>query len=78
MVTDGIQDFALSFEKAENDIMKEKPKDPKSSLFDKSLLKSIIVSGTYIGLIVFAVWYFLINNLHLNGFNGIYSKYSCI
>ena len=66
MVTDGIQDFALSFEKAEDDIMKEKPKDPKSSLFDKSLLKSIIISGTYIGIIVFIVWYFLINCLHMN------------
>ena len=61
VVTDGIQDFALSFEKAENNIMNEKPKDPKESIFDKSLLKEIMVSGTIIGLVVFWVWYYLIN-----------------
>ena len=60
VVTDGIQDFALSFERAEHDIMKEKPRSPKESLFDKSLLEEVIVSGIGIGLIVFALWYYLI------------------
>ena len=60
VVTDGIQDFALSFEKAENGIMKEKPRDPKEPLFDKNLFQSIIVSGLTIGIIVFVLWYFLI------------------
>ena len=66
VVTDGIQDFALSFERAENDIMKEKPRDPKESLFDKTILEEIIVAGTIIGLIVFAVWYYLIKVAHMN------------
>lgn len=61
VVTDGIQDFALSFEKAEKGIMKEKPRDPKSSLFDKELISEILVSGISIGLIVFGLWYYLIN-----------------
>ena len=61
VVTDGIQDFALSFEKAENNIMNEKPKSPKTSLFDKKLLTNILFSGLVIGLIVFVVWYYLIN-----------------
>ena len=60
VVTDGIQDFALSFEKAENNIMKEKPRNPKEPLFDKSLFQSIAISGLLIGLIVFSVWYYLI------------------
>ena len=60
VVTDGIQDFALSFEKAEKDIMKEPPRDPKESLFDKELYTEILVSGVSIGLIVFAVWFYLI------------------
>ena len=66
VVTDGIQDFALSFERAENDIMKEKPRDPKESLFDKTILEEIIVAGTMIGLIVFAVWYYLIKVAHMD------------
>ena len=66
VVTDGIQDFALSFEKAENNIMNQKSKDPASSLFDKSLFANVLISGTFIGLIVFIVWYYLINVLYMN------------
>ena len=65
VVTDGIQDFALSFEKAEKDIMKEKPRDPKESLFDKDLFKEIIISGVSIGFIVFGLWYYLLNIVHM-------------
>ena len=61
VVTDGIQDFALSFEKAEKGIMKEPPRDPKSSLFDKELITEIAISGLTIGLLVFGLWYYLIN-----------------
>ena len=66
VVTDGIQDFALSFEKAEDNIMKEKPKDPEESLFDKHLLKEILVSGSVIGLLVFVCWYYLIQVVHMD------------
>ena len=61
VVTDGIQDISLSFEQAENDIMKEKPRNPKESLFDKMLYNEILISGISIGLIVFIVWFYLIN-----------------
>ena len=61
VVTDGLQDIALSFEKAEKNIMKEKPRDPKESLFDKDLLTEILVSGLTIGIVVFALWYYLVN-----------------
>jgi len=66
VVTDGIQDFALSFEKAENGIMKEKPRNPKEPLFDKNLFQEIIVSGLTIGILVFIVWYYLINKVHMD------------
>lgn len=66
VVTDGIQDFALSFEKAEPNIMKEKPRDPKESLLDKGLFEEILVSGFVIGLLVFSVWYYLVNVLRMD------------
>jgi len=66
VVTDGIQDFALSFEKAEKDIMKEPPRNPKEPLFDKNLFQEIIVSGLVIGIIVFITWYYLINKVGMN------------
>ena len=66
VVTDGIQDLALSFERAEKDIMKEPPRNPKESLFDKTLLEQTIVSGTVIGLLLFALWYYLVNIVHMD------------
>jgi len=66
VVTDGIQDFALSFEKAEKGIMNEKPRDPKEPLFDKTLFERIIISGLIIGILVFSVWYYLINIVNMD------------
>ena len=66
VVTDGIQDFALSFEKSEKGIMKEKPRNTKESLFDKHLFQEIIFSGTVIGIIVFIVWCFLIKYVKMD------------
>lgn len=66
VVTDGIQDLALSFERAEKDVMKEPPRSPKESLFDKVLLEQTIISGTAIGILLFALWYFLINIVHMD------------
>lgn len=66
VVTDGLQDFALSFEKAEKGIMKEKPISPQTSLFDKDLMEEILISGISIGLIVFGLWFYLIKIINMN------------
>ena len=66
VVTDGIQDFALSFEKGEENIMKENPRNPKEPLFDKELMKEIVISGLTIGLIVFTTWYYLIKTINMD------------
>ncbi|MBE6148093.1 MAG: HAD family hydrolase [Firmicutes bacterium] len=66
VVTDGIQDLALSFEKAEKNIMKDKPRNPKEPLFDGELFREIILSGIVTGFLVFTVWYILINILHMD------------
>ena len=60
LVTDGFQDIALSFEKEDDNIMKEKPRSTKEGLFDRLLVEEISLSGIYIGLIVFVVWIYLI------------------
>jgi len=66
VVTDGIQDFALSFEKAEKNIMNIPPRNPKEPLFDKNLFNSILFSGIFTGLLVFIVWYILIRVINLD------------
>ena len=60
IVTDGLQDFALVFEKSEDNIMKQSPRSTKESLFSKSLFKESILSGLVIGVLVLGVWIYLI------------------
>lgn len=66
IVTDGLQDLALSFEKSENNIMDEKPRSTKESLFNKKLFMEIFISGLTIGLIVLVVWIYLIKYIHMD------------
>lgn len=66
VVTDGIQDIALSFEKAESDVMRKKPTDASTDLFDKTLVSEILISGLSIGFIVFGLWFYLLNIVHMD------------
>lgn len=61
VVTDGIQDIALSFEKGDKSILSNTYHNPRSGLFDKNMVSEILVSGITIGLIVFGLWVYLIN-----------------
>ena len=61
MVTDGLQDISLSFETAEEDIMVEKPRDTKESLFTKDLTREVIILGVTITIVVFGTWMYLMN-----------------
>lgn len=56
LVTDGLQDMALSFERETDTIMNDKPRSTNESLFEKELVKQILIGGIYIGLIVFIAW----------------------
>lgn len=64
VVTDGLQDLALSFEKENEDIMALKPRHPKESLFNKQFINETLLSGIYIGLIIFFTWFILLNHYH--------------
>ena len=66
IVTDGLQDLALSLEPAEKKVMKEKPRSPKEALFNKTLFEEILISGLFIGLLVFLCWYYLLNKLNMD------------
>ena len=64
LVTNGIQDIALAFEKGDASAMKKPPRKPDESIFDKLMNSQIIVSGLFIAGILFAVWWHLIYNLN--------------
>lgn len=61
VVTDGLQDMALSFETASYDIMKEPPRSTKESLFNKDLMLEVAIFGSTIGLMVFSTWKYLMD-----------------
>jgi calcium-translocating P-type ATPase len=61
VVTDGIQDIALSFEKGDKSLLTNKYHNPRNGLFDRKMISEILVSGITIGLIVFGLWIYLIN-----------------
>ena len=66
IVTDGLQDFALSFEKAEKGIMNEKPRKTSESIFSKELMTEVFVSGITMGILVFLLWIYLISTIHMD------------
>lgn len=66
LVTNGIQDIALAFEKGDPSAMSKPPRKPDESIFDKLMNSQIIVSGLFIAGILFTVWWHLIYNLNYN------------
>ena len=62
IVTDGLQDIALSFEKSSKDVMKEKPRSTKESLFNKQLIIEVLIFGLTIAMIIFNVWKYLMDH----------------
>src|SRR5699024_11780228 len=51
LVTDGFPAIALGLDKAEEDVMREKPRHPNDSIFARGLGKKIVTRGIAIGLL---------------------------
>lgn len=66
LVTDGLQDIALSLEKESDGIMKEKPRSTKESIFNKLFFSEALTAGFFIGILIFIVWYLLINRFNFD------------
>lgn len=60
LVTNGIQDVALGFEKAEPGVLKRKARDPKEPIFNSIMISRVIVGGLYMGISAFVVFYTLL------------------
>lgn len=57
LVANGFQDVALAVEKAEPEVLKRKPRDPKESIFNKIMISRVAVGGLYMGISAFIVFY---------------------
>jgi magnesium-transporting ATPase (P-type) len=59
LVTNGIQDVALAFEKGEPGVIDRPPRPPDERIFNRLMIEEVLVSGLYMGLVAFAVFYVL-------------------
>jgi len=57
LVTNGIQDVALAFEKGEPGVLARKPRPRGEALFDRRMLGQVLVAGAYIGTCAFGFYY---------------------
>ncbi|RIK39847.1 MAG: ATPase [Chloroflexi bacterium] len=60
LVTNGIQDVALAFEGGEPGAMSRPPRRPAEGIFNRLMVMQTLVSGIWIGLVTFGVWFWLI------------------
>lgn len=64
LVTNGIQDVALAFEKGDKEVMQRPPRKPGESVFNTLMNSQVLVSAIVIAGIVYGVWHNLIYTLH--------------
>lgn len=70
LVTNGIQDVALAFEKGEPDVLKRRPRDPDERIFNRLMIEEVLTSGLYMGCVAFAVFWFLIEKMAYGTFEA--------
>ena len=71
LVTNGIQDISLAFERSDKDVLNKPPRSPGEPIFDSRMLTQIAISGLATTVLCFAVWYYC---LHVMQYSEIYSR----
>lgn len=61
LVTNGIQDVALAFEKGEPGVLRRKPRPPNKPMFDRRMIEQTVVSGAFIGGVAFLYFFWCID-----------------
>ena len=60
LVTNGIQEIALAFERGDMAVMKKPPRKPGENIFDALMLQEVFISAAVMTVITFGAWYYLI------------------
>ena len=66
LVTDGIQDIALAFERCDKNVMNKPPRKSTESIFNTIMIQELLLSGIIIGITVFGFWFYLINYINMD------------
>ena len=62
LVTNGIQDIALTFEPEEGDELKHPPRSPNEPIFDRLMVERVLVNALVMGVLAFATFSWQIHN----------------
>ncbi|MBE9552259.1 MAG: HAD-IC family P-type ATPase, partial [Proteobacteria bacterium] len=62
LVTNGIQDVALAFEKGEPGILRRRPRPPAQPLFDRRMVEQVMLMGCWMGAAAFATFWYLLES----------------
>lgn len=60
LVTNGIQDVALAFEPAEGDELRRPPRSPREPIFDRLMVKRVLLSALVMGGLTFVLYQWLL------------------
>lgn len=60
LVSNGIQDVSLGFERPESDLMARPPRPADASIFDRLMVEQMVLSGGTIGVLSFGVYFCLL------------------
>ena len=63
LVTNGIQNIGLAFEKGDRSVMKRPPRNPADSIFDKLMVRQLLISALVMASLAFTIWNYLIYTL---------------
>ncbi|MFN7161137.1 MAG: cation-translocating P-type ATPase [Candidatus Gracilibacteria bacterium] len=61
LVTNGVQEIALAFEKKEPGLMQRPPRPTTEGIFNRRMIEQVLISGSYIGLLTFFVWTWMLH-----------------
>lgn len=61
LVTNGIQDVALAFEKGEPGVLQRQPRPPNQPLFDRRMIEQVLLMGSWMGAASFATFWYLLD-----------------
>jgi Ca2+-transporting ATPase len=68
VVTEGIQDVALAFERREPGVLRRRPRSPSEQILDRRMIEQVLISGSVMGFGAFMVFYWLVE---VSGWNVI-------
>jgi len=60
LVTNGIQDIALAFERSDREVLSQPPRKPGESIFDRLMIQELILAGLLTAALCYGTWYYLI------------------